>query len=277
MEKSLKRRLEILKNRAKEIKAIYNARHGIAESPGADPACSLDAAAPGEELVVDGTPFYQIRTGCESIVDDAPDLWVKFGRLVERGQWGNIAAEEIAKRYAAGEFCFFDIETTGLSPNTYVFLCGMMYVEDGRFVIDQAFARDYSEEIGMLQYVENTYRRFPVVITYNGASFDIPFVSTRMAVARIESGGPTAHIDLITPARRAFKKTLENCRLETIERHLRGVARVGDIPGAEIPDAYHDFVRTGDAARIKKILYHNRMDLIAMVSLIDHLISNKPA
>ncbi len=275
MEKSLKKRLEILKNRAKEIQALRNARLGISDSADGDTSCTLDAAAPGEARVVDGAPFYQILTHCENVVDDAADLSRRFGGLVERGRWSEIAAEEFGERYTAGEFCFFDIETTGLSPNTYVFLCGMMYVEDGRFIIDQAFARDYSEEIGMLRYVEDVYRRYPVMITYNGASFDIPFVGTRMAVARIESGGPTAHIDLIAPARRAFKKTLPNCKLETIERNLRGSARVGDIPGAEIPVAYHDFVRTGDAAKIKKILYHNRMDLIAMVSLIDHLIPQK--
>jgi hypothetical protein len=189
--------------------------------------------------------------------------------------WSGVAVEDVARRYAAREFCFFDIETTGLSPNTYAFLCGMMYLEDGDFVIDQAFARDYSEEPGMLRYVEEVYRRFPVVVTYNGASFDVPFVGTRMAVARMQGDGPRTHVDLIAAARRAFTDTLPNCRLETIERHLRGTARVGDIPGAEIPGAYHDFVRTGDAARIKKILYHNRMDLIAMVSLVDHLVPRK--
>jgi uncharacterized protein YprB with RNaseH-like and TPR domain len=277
LEKSLKRRLEILKKRAKEIQALYRARHGIIDSAEDDPACTLDDAAGGEERVIDGTPFYLIRTPCEKVVDDAADLADRFGRLVDRGAWGEIAAAGLAARHAAGEFCFFDIETTGLSPNTYVFLCGMMYLDNGRFVIDQAFARDYSEEMGMLTYVGDVYRRFPVVITYNGASFDIPFVGTRMAVARLESDGPSTHVDLISPARRAFKETLPNCKLETIERHLRGVARAGDIPGAEIPGAYHDFVRTGDAARIKRILYHNRMDLIAMVSLVDHLVSQKPA
>jgi uncharacterized protein YprB with RNaseH-like and TPR domain len=276
MEKSLKRRLELLKKRAKEIQEIYRARLGLPEEADTDSPCTLAEAGPGEERAIEGAPFYLFQTRCENVVDDAADLTRCFEKAVGWGSWEGIAACNVAERRAAGEFCFFDIETTGLSPNTYAFLCGMMYLEDGCFVIDQAFARDYSEEEGMLRHVEQVYRRFPVVVTYNGTSFDVPFVGTRMAVARIAAEGPANHVDLIAAARRAFADELPNCRLETIERHLRGTARAGDIPGAEIPAAYHDFVRTGNAARIKRILYHNRMDLIAMVSLVDRLVPQGP-
>jgi uncharacterized protein YprB with RNaseH-like and TPR domain len=96
-----------------------------------------------------------------------------------------------------------------------------------------------------------------------------------MAVARIDYAGPLEHVDLLPPARPRFRGVLPDCRLETIERHLRGATREGDIPGSEIPDAYHEFVRTGDARKIKRILHHNRMDLLAMVGLFNCLMTGQ--
>jgi hypothetical protein len=150
-----------------------------------------------------------------------------------------------------------------------------MFLQDGRFVIEQALARDYSEEAGMLAYVRRTLERFPVLVTFNGASFDVPFVKARMAVAHIGYEGPSEHVDLLLPARRHFGRALPNCRLETIERHLRGSRSESDIPGSEIPEAYHEFVRTGDARKIGRILYHNRMDLVAMAALFDRLLETR--
>jgi uncharacterized protein YprB with RNaseH-like and TPR domain len=47
-----------------------------------------------------------------------------------------------------------------------------------------------------------------------------------------------------------------------------GRKRAGDIPGSEIPGAYHEFVRTGDARRMAAVIHHNRLDLLSMLELI---------
>jgi uncharacterized protein YprB with RNaseH-like and TPR domain len=78
-------------------------------------------------------------------------------------------------------------------------------------------------------------------------------------------------VDLLYAARRVFRSMLPNCRLVTVERHLRRVDREGDIPGRYIPDAYHDYVRTGDARVMHNVLYHNRMDLFTMAVIVTHL------
>ncbi len=276
MDNALRKRLEILKNRAKKIRETYLARQrlGFPLEPG--PPCPLVEAAPGEEIHIGPLALYLVRTEAESVVDDAPVLAGTFSRDVPVSSWHDmslrLATRTSLEAATAADFCFFDIETTGLTPSTYVFLCGMMYLSDGAFVIEQAFARDYAEELGMLVYTRRVLDRYPVLVTFNGASFDVPFVKTRLAVGRIDYPGPREHVDLLIPARRRFGGVLANCKLGTIERHLRGERREGDIPGSEIPDAYHDFVRTGDARTIKRIFHHNRLDLVAMAALFDHLV-----
>jgi len=188
-----------------------------------------------------------------------------------RGATASAKPAEPDTPFAAARVLFLDIETTGLSSNTYLFLCGLMYIENGEFVVEQVFARDYAEEAGLLHYVRNAMARFDTVVTYNGASFDLPFLRTRMAVHRVRGVATLGSVDLLYATRRAFRDILPNRRLVTVERHLRRVDREGDIPGRYIPDAYHDFVRTKDARVIKNVLYHNRMDLFTMAVIVTHL------
>jgi len=284
MENALRKRLEILKSRAREIRRLYLARHGAVLPGETGPPVTLAEAAPGDEIAAGSAPFYLIRTGAEAVLGDAAVLAASFTESARDLSWRDLAlspagaarpADPLLAAPSPADFCFFDIETTGLTPSTYVFLCGLMSVRNGRFVIEQAFARDYSEEAGMLRYVREVLDGFRVLVTFNGASFDVPFVKTRMAVARLDYEGPRDHVDLLLPARSRFRGTLPDCRLETIERHLRGASREDDIPGSEIPDAYHEFVRTGDARKIKRILHHNRMDLLAMVGLFNCLVTRQ--
>jgi tetratricopeptide (TPR) repeat protein len=44
-----------------------------------------------------------------------------------------------------------------------------------------------------------------------------------------------------------------------------------DIPSGVIPLVYRDYLRTGDAREIPRILYHNRMDILSMPVLAAHL------
>jgi uncharacterized protein YprB with RNaseH-like and TPR domain len=275
-ENLLKKRLAIIKDRAKRLRELRENAPPPQLWGGPTESCTLTDAAPGEGRVIESCPFYLIRTTADADAEEAPRVAAEFARLAGEAAWIKSFLPENPRRSSAlrtkaGQVCFFDIETTGLSPNTYVFLCGVMFYEDGRFVIEQVFARDYSEEIGMLLYIKDLFRRFDILVTYNGKSFDVPFITTRMAVGKIDYEGPAEHIDLLYPARNTFADKLSNCRLETIERHLRGMDREGDIPGSEIPEAYHSFVRDGDASLIKRILYHNRMDLLTMGIILNHL------
>ncbi|HLF22992.1 MAG TPA: ribonuclease H-like domain-containing protein, partial [Burkholderiales bacterium] len=74
--------------------------------------------------------------------------------------------------------------------------------------------------------------------------------------------------------RRVYRPGLPNVRLVTVERHLRGVERVDDIPSRFIPRAYHEYVRTRDARIMRNVVYHNRMDLFTMAVILNRLASS---
>ncbi|MDH3217534.1 MAG: ribonuclease H-like domain-containing protein, partial [Candidatus Krumholzibacteria bacterium] len=273
MDNLLKKRLALIKSRAKQLAQPHRPHRPA--TVGVEPL-ALAGAAPGTERVVEGERFYLIHVTGGAIAADAPSVAERFLKISERRTWPLISliqdpGPDMATRIRNDEICFLDIETTGLSPSTYVFLCGLMYVEDRRFVVEQLFARDYSEEKGMLLHLRDVVGRYPMIVTFNGSGFDVPFLRIRMAVTRVEAVTPFEHVDLFDTAKEHFADVLADCKLETIERHLRGFKRRGDISGWEIPQAYHEFVRTGDAGDIRRILYHNRMDLLAMAYLVNYL------
>ncbi|MCX5801483.1 MAG: ribonuclease H-like domain-containing protein [Candidatus Eisenbacteria bacterium] len=165
---------------------------------------------------------------------------------------------------------FLDIESTGLF-NCPTFLAGAMFLSGDDFVIRQFFARDYSEEKCLIEILSKFLRQFEAVITFNGKSYDIPFIADRAIYHGVKFATRHSHVDLLHHSRRHWKGTLPNCKLQTLELHVCRRRRVGDIPSSEIPQLYHDFVRTGDPYLLIHVFHHNMLDLITMSELLVEL------
>ena len=115
-----------------------------------------------------------------------------------------------------------------------------------------------------------------VLVTFNGKSFDMTMIRDRSAFYGIELPNPCPpNLDLLHECRRHWRKDLPNCRLQTIEQAVCGRRRVGDIPGAAIPDAYHRYVDTGDARQLRDILHHNLLDLLTMAQILCAILTGR--
>jgi len=168
------------------------------------------------------------------------------------------------------DLVFFDLETTGLSSSP-VFLIGVMIWADDGLVTRQFFARDYSEERAIVSLFADCMRGKKMLVSFNGKSFDLPYIRARAAATGVSFAFDGPHLDLLHVSRRAWKDQLPNCKLQTLEAHICGRHRTGDIPGHAIPQAYHDYVHSGDARHMVSTLEHNRLDLITLAELMVHL------
>jgi hypothetical protein len=168
---------------------------------------------------------------------------------------------------------FLDLETCGFAGSV-VFLAGIVWQPAGALVVDQLFARNYAEERAVLETLWQAVAASHVLVTFNGKSFDWPMVRDRsirhrLACAATRRAGieDLVHCDLLHHARRRWKAHLPDCRLQTLERFVCNRHRRGDLSGAEVPLAYHAFVRGGHPAEIGAILHHNRLDLVTLVQI----------
>ena len=174
------------------------------------------------------------------------------------------------RRYGHQKMLFLDIETCGLAPAP-VFLVGLAMVSERNFVLRQLFARDYAEERALLHEVGRLAADHDFLVTFNGKTFDVPFLRDRAVHHRMPFAMDLPHLDLVWMARRRWKETLPDCRLKTLEWHVLRRRRSGDVGGAEIPGLYHDYVKRGESHRLLPVFHHNLLDVITMADILHAL------
>jgi uncharacterized protein YprB with RNaseH-like and TPR domain len=171
----------------------------------------------------------------------------------------------------AGRALFLDTETTGLSggAGTVAFMIGFGYLNGTRFCVEQVIMRAYSDEPALLSRAAEVISRFDAVITFNGDNFDLPLLESRFTMNRMREGWKALdRLDLMHPARRLWKRRLGSCRLDALEREILRRGRTDDLPGSEAPRRFFEALKTGDFRPLDEVFEHNRLDVIALSSLL---------
>ncbi len=170
---------------------------------------------------------------------------------------------------------FFDIETTSLEmgAGVCVFLVGFGLIESDSVVVHQYFARHPGEEAALLARLNDCFESVSGAVSFFGKNFDKVRVEDKMLFHRIFSAFPAErHLDLCHVSRAVFRDRFTNCRLKTIERQELGFRRIADLPGAECPQAYFDYVRAGRfEGDILRVFEHNLYDVLSLITLTARL------
>ena len=89
-----------------------------------------------------------------------------------------------------------DIETKGLS-NVPIILIGVAEIKGDEIITSQYFLRDYTEEGAILDAYLSHLDEDSVHVTFNGKSFDVPFIKNRCTYNRISADLDLPHLDLM--------------------------------------------------------------------------------
>ena len=175
------------------------------------------------------------------------------------------------------QWLFLDTETTGLAggTGTYAFMVGIAWWDAGGLQVEQFFMRDLDEEHSLLLELSERMQKRPVLVTFNGKSFDWPLLETRYRMTRsFPAFSPKLHLDLLHPARQLWRLRLGSVRLKDLERYVLGGdgrsldwSRNDDIDSSLIPQMYFDYLRGGPAEPLLGIFHHNQMDLRGLAAL----------
>ncbi|MBU8871909.1 MAG: ribonuclease H-like domain-containing protein [Gemmatimonadales bacterium] len=172
---------------------------------------------------------------------------------------------------APGDLFFLDAETTGLAggTGTLAFLVGVSWWTRQHLETHQFFLSSPAQEAALLAVLSELAQSFKVVVTFNGASFDLPLLRTRALMNRASDPlGSLVSWDLLVPARRLWGRKLVNCRQQTLEESICGLsARVGDIDGSRIPATWFEFLAGGEPGLLDRVLHHNHLDMLGMAHL----------
>ncbi|MFZ5966184.1 MAG: ribonuclease H-like domain-containing protein [Bacillota bacterium] len=161
------------------------------------------------------------------------------------------------------DFLIFDIETTGLNPNIdKIILIGMLFVKNDQIIITQLFCNNKTDEVQLLQKFSKIIEGYDLYITYNGNTFDIPFLNKRLEINKIPYViDRRKSFDLLKTVRsNRDLLNLPDCKLKTLEKFL-GIQRTDTISGAESVLLYEEYVRSKDERLKHAVLLHNHDDL----------------
>lgn len=164
------------------------------------------------------------------------------------------------------ERLWFDIETQG-GRGQPGFLFGAVFHDGQRWILWQALARDPSEEKAWLHLVSEIVLARPRLVSYSGSKNDWPFLHSRWSLHKMKTPAFRDHLDLFDKAQALYRGVLPSCRLVTLERHLCGRWREGDLPSGYIPLAYVDWQEHRDGRLVAQVMLHNALDVVCLLEL----------
>ena len=188
---------------------------------------------------------------CKTAADETD---VDFFRwlLPQREMWR--LCPEFARRAL-----FLDIETTGLSAwgDEVTVIGGFGGGELSLFV----------RGVNLEQFPAYV-RQFPLLVSFNGSQFDVPFLRVHFPEARLDQ----AHVDL----RFVLASLGYRGGLKAVERSL-GIGREASIRGVDGFEAVRLWRRhqRGDRAALEKLLLYNLTDVVNLVELLEIAVVEK--
>lgn len=163
----------------------------------------------------------------------------------------------------------FDIETTGLSPqNGQVIIGGLITIAVNGLRIRQFFAEDDGEEEELLIKYKEALDEVDVLISYNGNSFDFPYLKYRLKRHGLDSYfGRFLSLDMYIVLKRYsnFRKVIPNLKQTTVEEYL-GIdgSRDDMIDGGQSVELYFRYLINKSEKLRDTMLLHNRDDILQL-------------
>jgi hypothetical protein len=167
----------------------------------------------------------------------------------------------------------FDIETTGLSPSSsQLILGGSLRPSGTNLLVSQCFAESPADEPELLLKYRDALQSSDVMISYNGNSFDIPFLKQRLSFYGIPfdfSGIQSLDLYRVVHFYSKLRDILPNLKQKTVEAFLgSSEERCDEISGLESVRLYNEYLQYRRPEDKQKILLHNRDDLVQLASIL---------
>jgi uncharacterized protein YprB with RNaseH-like and TPR domain len=234
-------------------------------TPGETPR-EVPPAAPAEaEFAPEGWRWVAPLVAERTLVFDLdPDFLAALTPTVDWKEWDRVLC--------------LDTETTGLSggAGTVAFLVGWARLVPNpaglapQVEVRQWFLRDHPGEPEMIEAIHHALEEARTLVSFNGASFDLPLLKSRWALAG-RAFPEIPHRDDLHFSRRLWKRLLDSCRLSRIEETVLGIHRDDDVPGSLVPELWFAYLRQGAepdfAGPLEGVLRHHAQDVYSLLCL----------
>jgi hypothetical protein len=189
--------------------------------------------------------------------------------------------------FSRNNLLFIDIETLGIYDSPII-IVGIGFYEKKQYKVMQYFARGIEEEIAICEHLrKHIFPKFKCFVSYNGKSFDIPYLANRFLyyfdenpmifeddIPYKDANTKFGHIDLYHNVVRKFKGQFENYQLTTIEQELLNWKRENELPSNLVGLCYKRYLKDAQnyIGLIKECIEHNYYDLLSLPLIYQKLL-----
>ncbi|MEJ2293536.1 MAG: ribonuclease H-like domain-containing protein [Candidatus Lokiarchaeota archaeon] len=186
------------------------------------------------------------------------------------------------------DLLFIDIETLGIYDSPIIII-GLGFFQDNQYQIKILFARNLEEEIALCDHFrKEILPHFKCFISYNGKSFDIPYIANRLLyffeenpmisndeVPYENANTKYHHIDLYHNCRRKYKGLFNSYTLTNIERKLLEMKRENELPSTLVGFCYQLYLEDPqeNVGLIREVINHNYWDVYSLPLILSRLLA----
>lgn len=170
---------------------------------------------------------------------------------------------------------FLDIETTGLSRQfSDIISITVLLHEDNVYKIHQIFCQYKVDEPQALKLLKDLIKNKKFIITYNGNSFDIPFLSFKSQMHTIDLKlEDIIKIDLYNYLRQVKNKVdIPDLKLKTAEEYFK-INRTDTLSGEDVTVLYEAYKIEPRNEFSSLILQHNYEDVLNLPVLMKNILN----
>ncbi len=172
------------------------------------------------------------------------------------------------------DLLFLDLETRSLFSETQIITIGAGIYQAGSFTVNQFTALNPDAEYEALMLLDSISKRHKAIVSYNGRSFDIPFVISRFSYYGLRHAAARfrdlVNFDLLHYCRQAFPEASGHS-LKEMEVYVLKEFRDNDIDGSEVDFHYSVWLKTQNPEHINLITSHNAIDVRSMALILNKL------
>lgn len=179
-----------------------------------------------------------------------------------------IKYQDIFLRYARGGDCYVTIETTGLSPERHrIISFSLATVTDEAIAVTTFFSDNKDDELTIIENGLDAIGDEGRIITWNGDSFDLRFLSARGEEYGIKSPVHTSYDlkKIFSPLKR-FIASGSLSLYDTLEE--MGISDDSVPDGKTLVTLYKTFIETGEKRYSEPVLQHSVYKLTGIMNLM---------
>lgn len=201
------------------------------------------------------------------------------------------------------DLMFFDIETTGLSPDSsFLYLIGCLYLDGDEVVHTQFFSEGISDEPRLIEAYDALLASHRILAHFNGQTFDLPYIARKRVRLGLTAPCDTVASDVLSDAPctghtvlsfdifrylRSYKKFLGMTSMSQKSLEVFcGLNREDIYDGGQLIDVYGRYIATkkleelhsksaplslpagsDSASLLSVLLLHNYEDVLGMLEV----------